>query len=73
MEVGRTCSKTKGHVDGQPEELSGIITNTRKRGKQRTRWNDDLKKLLTNGLYHRINQSRHEWKRLEKAFALNRA
>ena len=41
----------------------------RKRGRQRTRWGDDIANMLQHRLYHRIAQERLEWARLREAYA----
>ncbi len=41
----------------------------RKRGKQVSRWEDEITKFLTNKAYHRVAWDRKEWNRLKEAFA----
>ena len=41
----------------------------RRRGRQKTRWADDINKMLKHKLFHRIAEDRLEWLRLQEAYA----
>ena len=45
------------------------LKEERKRGKQKTRWADDMVEFLDNNIFHRVAQNRREWPRLKKSFA----
>ena len=68
-----------GHVSRQNEKRwtycskNWFLKTGRKKGKQKTRWDDDIVKFLGNRLYHRVAHDRREWLRLREAYARSRA
>ena len=45
------------------------VNGKRRRGKQKTRWRDEIDRSLGHKIYHRVAYDRREWERLGEAFA----